>query len=154
MADRLLEVADIAAAAVSTAWSPTAPDSVSREYGDEEPAATFTGRRVYVFPMGDGEVERISRTEVEWYYKLAIVSAEKYTGAGLPTKAWMDERVEWAGDKVYDVLNVDRQSEFLGTPATLYTQSIDRSEAYDFDLYRKGFFWCVIEVELRELVVR
>ncbi len=153
MADRLLEVADIAAAAIGAAWSPVAPDSVAREYGDEEPTASFLGRRVYVFPMGDGEVDRISRSEVEWSYRLAIVVAEKYDGVGLPTKAWMDTRVEFTRTKVYDVLNVDRQSEFLGTPATLWTQSIDRPEAYDFESYRKlGFFWSSVEVELRELV--
>lgn len=152
MADRLLVVGDIIVTAISAAWSPTSPDLVAREYGEEEDTKAFTGRRVYVFPIGDGEAERISRDEVEWSYRFAIVTAEKYTdAAGLPTKAWMDTRLQFVREFVYDVLNVDEQEDHLD--GTLWTYTIDRTEAYDFEAYRTlGFFWSVVEVELREVV--
>lgn len=153
MADRLLEVADIAVTAIAAAAAPlVAPDVVERQYGVEADRTTLTGRRCYVFPVGDGEAERQSRTEVEWSYRLAVVVVEKYAdAAGLPPKAWMDTRLLWARQKVFDTLNVDRPADYLG--GVLWCHTIDRPVAYDFDEWRDhGCFWCEIEVELRELV--
>lgn len=153
MAERLLEVADIAAAAVNAAWAPTGDNVVSRAYGDEEKRHSMPGRRVYVFPIGKREVEKITRTETEWAYRLAVLTVEKCPDPGLPSDAWMDERVEFVGEKVFDVLNVDDPDDWLGTPAELYTFEIDWSEVYDFEAYRTlGCFWSVVEVELREII--
>jgi hypothetical protein len=154
VADRLLEVADVAVAAIDAAWTGKgANDAVSRAYGVEETLDTIVGRQVYVFPIGDAEVERLDRATVVREYQLAIIAVEKSAAAGLPSKEWMDERLLFCRQKVYDVLNVDRVTEYLGTPATLYTQSIDRDVAYDFDAFRDhSVFWCEINVRLREAV--
>ena len=150
MADRLLEVADIVVAAVDAAWDPAEPDKCSREYGVEGDLTTVKGRRLYAFPVGDGEAERLDRTTVVWEYRFVLIAFERYEPAGLPPKEWMDDRLNWYRTTVYDALNVDRASEYLG--GTLYTQAITRDLAYDFDAYRDGVFWCEGSLALREKI--
>lgn len=162
MADRLTEVGDIVVAKLIDVWEPAEPDAVQREYGVEADLDTLEGRRVYVFALGDGEAERLDRATVVWEYRLGIVVVERYeraaagstvSAAGLPPKEWMDERVEFCRETVLDTLNVDREADYLGTPATLYTQSITRDVAYDFEAYRDdGVFWCEMSLALREKI--
>lgn len=156
--DRLLDVADIIVARLRVVWQPGEPDEVSREYGIEEDvdAGDFTklhGRKLRVFPMGDGEVERLDRATVLWEYRFALVGYEHYKDSpGLPPAKWMDDRVKWGREVVFDTLNIDKVADYLGTPATLYTQSIDRPLAYDFDIYREcSAFWTGFELVMREV---
>lgn len=152
MADsRLIEVADAAAAAIAAAWGPAEPDRCTREYGPELDFAALAGRRVMVFPTADGEAGRVSRSEVENYYRLTVLAVEKYEPVGLPPRAWMDERVRFVDQKVYAPLNVTFPADFL--LGSLVTYSIDRPVAYDFEVYEAfGAFWSEVEVEFRETV--
>ena len=152
--DRLLEVADVAAAAINAAWTGRgANDGAERSYGLQISLEELVGRKVLVIPIGDGEVERLDRATTIREYRLAVITVERCLETGLPSDDWMDQRLEFCREVVFDILNVDRKTEYLGTPATLYTESIDRPSAFDQDLYwDSNAFLCQIDVALREKV--
>jgi len=151
---RTLEICDAVVDAIGTAWDPTSPDAVSREYGVEVglskdyASILLTGRKVYVFPTSYEAPGLIDREVLMNAHGVAVLICERYTNSdgstadpGLPPKAWMDERVLFVQDKIYKVLR-NPHLVLLDTviPVPDELGSIDL--VYDRDLYlSKRAFW-------------
>ncbi len=155
LANRLIEVCDGVATAISAAWVPITPDAVTRDYVTEVVSATLTGRQVFVAPPIDDDeparqVQKLNRAEVINGFKVRVEIYEKYTLPGRPTKAWIDARVAFV-DTVYTALD-------LITPGAYLLDSLwceEMTKVYIADVeaidLRKMFF-AVIDADFHELV--
>jgi len=155
LATRLIEVCDGVAAAISAAWSPIAPNAVTRDYVTEEIFASMTGRKVFVSPPIDDdeparEVQRPSRSEVINGFKVRIEIYEKYTAAGRPTKAWLDTRVQFV-DTVYTAIDLITPGAYL--LSALWTETIEKVSIADMQAVDKNkIFFAVLDFDFQELV--
>jgi hypothetical protein len=69
--------------------------------GDELPL--LAGRHVYVFPF-PYSAEILTR-EAQWRrYSLRVLAVERYPGAGDPPRLWLDERLYWFEQVVFNPL--------------------------------------------------
>jgi hypothetical protein len=163
MSARVNEVCDAVVTAVLAAWNTSispaavaAPDSVERTYLTPVKFNSLTGRKVWVSPVGFGD-ENASRAENLGQYTVAVVVAERYEDAGLPSRAWLDTRVDFV-ELLYDLLGSygnRRASGWLsaGTPARRhYTERAAVGEVYSFEyLDQQHVFWAEMELEFREV---
>lgn len=153
---RLTEVADAIAAEIETAWEPVAPDSVARCYRDTTNLATVTGRQVRVFPLAISD-ENASRGENLTTYGITVVVVERYTaadGAGEPSVEWVDERIGWVEDVVYDTLANygvgDTPYLAVTGHGRIFTETSDWAVC-QVDYLGTKLFWSELEFTFREV---
>ena len=152
MADaRLTEVAEGVAALIRAGWEPAEDDEIAREYVDESKFADLRGRKVIVFGTGFREAERVSRTEVVNEYDVTVVVVERFEDKGVPLKEWLDERVYFVEQELFNRLNVDQPGELL--LGSLWAETVDVPECPDPDLVLRKIFWAEVAVSYRECVV-
>lgn len=148
-------VADVLATWAADRGSPVAaPDECERLYLTPVDLGRLTGRKVWVTPaafLDEAATRRLNRGE----YTFAVIVAERYPAAGLPPKAWLDERVRFV-ELLYDRLGSfgnERASGWLqadGHPGGLWTERAAVGEVYSFDyLDRHHVFWAELELEFR-----
>lgn len=110
MADaRIIQAADAAVALILAGWTGRgADDGAERVYaprvhlsGDEAPA--LAGRHVYVFPF-PYSAEQLDRGSQWRRYSLRVLIVEQYKSAGDPPTSWIDERVYFVEQKVFNPL--------------------------------------------------
>lgn len=109
-----VELCDDLVAAISTAWMPTAPNSVERDYlpryGDGENGSIVLteGRKVVLVPATyDSRYE--TRGQDQYTHTISVFTIERYTpDDGLPTKAWVDERVNFVHQFIVQGLDFNR----------------------------------------------
>jgi hypothetical protein len=155
MAAHVIEICDACVAVLSTVWAPVAPNSISRIYGKEiglsidYPAEMLTGRQIYVFPTNYNQYRLLDRKSKLTKYSVSVLIAERYTEAGLPPVAWMDERVSFVDSVVFSALT-DLSASFAGArvdPEDLGSVDI----VYDRDLYmQRNTFWSQITIVYQE----
>jgi hypothetical protein len=151
--DRLLAVCDAAALALSTAWSPIAPDAVTRDYVTEAIIASFQGRKVYVKPNGCGRIERLDRGEVINEYRISARVLKRFTDPGAPTKAWVDAEVSWLGTNIYRPLYLEDPGNYL--LGSLWTEAADIVDAVSEEqLLAEKLFWAEVEIAFREIATQ
>lgn len=107
---RVLDLCDACAAAVSAAWVPTGDDAVARVYApdvgltQDNPDTLVRGRKVYLFP-GAYASPLLDRGSLLRRYTVAWLVVERYAdGAGFPPDAWLDDRVAFVEQTVFNVL--------------------------------------------------
>lgn len=158
MAARIIDLADAAAAAIEAAWSPVAPDAVTREYAPDvvtnpDDPAVVTGRRVYVLPAGYGDEGFATRAELDKRYTLSVMVVERYAdGPGPVPTAWVDERVAFVEEMVWRVLRDPALTLLDGDviPATEDTAEV--TAVYDFaELPEKLLFVSVARFTFMEI---
>jgi hypothetical protein len=122
---------------------------VTRAYRQELDLGKFTGRKVRVFPKSYTSPDVITRREVLWQASLVIVVAERFTDNGFPDNAWMDERIVWVEQNIFDVFgNVEPFR--LGK---YWCESADVTVAYDWELLNEDrVFWSETELVFRAIV--
>lgn len=79
--------------------------SVSREFDTPYPSnelKTLSGLHVWMFPI-EYDAVQLDRAEDAEQYRFSFTVAERWSGDGKPTNAWMDDRVEIA-QTIYDFL--------------------------------------------------
>jgi hypothetical protein len=107
---------------------------------------------VIVTPSADREVERLDRAEILMEYEITVDILERYTEAGLPTKAWLDARVLFVKQKVYAALNLEPPNSLI-TGSEVYAWTIARPLVYDLaELGYRNLFWSQVEVMYREVI--
>jgi len=144
----VLEVADAVVDKINTAWAPVGNDSVSREYLTPIEVENIIGRKVYVF-AADYSDEWETRSENLSSYTIALIVAERCQDAGQPSKTWLDERVKFVNEKVWDVLSDVRTGRLLDN--TVWPQTAEVL-VYDVPLLNeKKLFWSEIEISYREV---
>lgn len=152
MAARILEACDAAAALIEAGWPDRGDaDGAARVYAPPvgltaDAETRLTGRRVFVFP-GPYTAEQLDR-ESQWRrYTVRVLAVEQYAGdladdAG-PPREWVDERVTWFADTVFDPL-ANQSLVLVGEmiPAPDEQAVIDVLYDADFLLQHKAF-WSV-----------
>ena len=158
MASRTLAVADVFATALQTFLTTnTIAATVSREYVPDVDDDAFddwidsaTPMKVYVVPLKKKTALHTRGRDLT-DYSFAVIFAEKYTSAGVPTKAWMDARVgyvELAEDQFGDIRNA-----FDSTYGKLWAVESEVTLVFDADTMREEHaFWSVWALTLRESV--
>src|SRR4051794_41184916 len=76
---------------------------VARAYRQELNLGKFNGRQVRVFPKSYTSPTVVTRSEVSWLASLIVVIAERYPLDGFPPNDWMDERIVWVEQNIFDV---------------------------------------------------
>lgn len=112
---QVIQVADACAAAIRAAWDASvdhaplaAPDGVERVYetpiADPEFLEAFAGRQVWVFPVEYGRTA-MSRSQDNRRPVICVIVAERYADgpAPVPTE-WLDERVAFVEEVVFNRL--------------------------------------------------
>jgi hypothetical protein len=159
MASRVAEVADALADAIRTAWGPNAPDAVSRVWFkkinlDPEKPDVLTGRQVFVIGGVAERAEVIDRAEQQRRYTVGVLTCERYTDApGDVPDAWIDERVAFVEQKVFNTL-ADPHLDILGGTVV---GEVDAVPAIDVPVDRemiqtKRAFWSVATFTFLEVV--
>ena len=107
-----LELCDDLVAALVAAWAPTAPSGAERAYfkriTDEDEARTLAEslrladgeRRVVVFPVGYSSAYA-NDAEDAYSHEVQTLIVERYAAAGDPTRDWIDERVDWVHEQIF-----------------------------------------------------
>ncbi len=144
---RILDLCDAIVGQIEGAWSPTAPDAVSREYGPDvglnadDGATLITGRKVYVFPIAYGIPAMEDRSYLDKRYGVVVTVIERYTDdPGIPTKAWMDTRVTFT-ETLFKLLR-NPNLELLASGGNYVLPDIENpatcDTVYDFDLFQEN----------------
>lgn len=151
---RISEVADGTAAVIDAAWTGKGVhDAVSVEYElpvRESNVQQLTGRKVFVFEDGYGNVGITSRGTDLNEYRVKVMCVELYTLAGRPTKAWCRERVQFVAEKIVDALDFTRDDDGR-LLSSLWTETINvESVCIAEFLGEHKVFWSEIEFTFRE----
>lgn len=128
---------------------------VDRGYAPDVDKVPPTGKLVWVYPLDEEDVQRISRARLLTDYGFAVAVAERYTPALQPTGGepvptdWVDERCGWVRANVYTPLNdaVRKRARLI---ATAWPQTCRITAKYDEDRLRAGMFWSRVDVTFRE----
>lgn len=149
MAARINTVADAVVARIVALWTPTHPDTCERCYfwkPAERELKDLAGRHVRVFPVTYGDQPE-TRSENRHEFRFLIVVAERYPDAGVPPRAWMDERAEFVQDKLIDGLDYDGQSRLEASATMKLLTGEVGFEVYDVEYAdKRHLFWCEIEI--------
>ncbi len=141
-----------AAALITSAWSPTAPNEVIRDYVDEEVLKSITGRKVFLFPTEAGAktIERANRGELINEHLISIRVFEKFTDPGRPTQSWIDARVSFL-DTIYSALDTILPGAYL--LGSLWCQTLEITDVADVEAVDANkLFFASIEGSYREIV--
>lgn len=146
---RINEVCDAVVQKIKHAWGPKDPDDIERAYQIPLQVDKILGRRLYVFPAKYASLEPANRAEDLREYTVPMLAVERYTAQGQPDRNWLDERVNWVEEMIWQLCENPRDSApLLGT---LWPQTSD-VDVYDPDLLNlKKLFWSEIEIVFREV---
>lgn len=152
MAASVLDIADAVVAAIEAAWGPTDPDSVERDYLFRADLDRMQGRQVRVYPLSytDNPASRgsVDGGESICEFGIGVTVAERCTEAGKPSREWVDERVTFAEEKVYNVLS----NRLPGVSKSL-TLEADAGSVYDIGILGQNrAFWSEFEFVFRVLM--
>ena len=149
---RILDLADAAVTLIGRAWAtadpPRAPPSaVQRVYAPPIPLTgdaqdPLAGRQVYVFP-GPYDASQVTRDEQFRRFTLQVLTVERFTGDGDPPNTWVDDRVTFVEQGVFNLL-ANRELKLVGeaTPDPDEPSTIDL--LYDRpELIQQKTFWSV-----------
>jgi hypothetical protein len=120
-------------------------------------ATTFTGRRIYVFGMEASQVEAASRAQDRNEYRVTVAVLERYeaqrdVGDDAARDEWVDDRVAWVEDVVYDRLGEARtRTDRPRAPALQSGGYVPATKewvkVYDYDLLRtQGLFMSAVVI--------
>lgn len=145
---KCIQLADAAAQRISAAWNPVAPNEILRDYVIPAKVDAIVGRKVWIWPVAHATQGPATRAADIEEHQIALVIAERYTGTEpRPPKAWIDERVNFVEQSIWDLLS-DVRNQFL--VENVWPQS---GEILVFDwtmLNKLQTFWSEIELTFRE----
>lgn len=132
MAANILTACDFIKTAIQTAWSGIgADDSVERVYVAPLKLEEQLGRHVYVYPLSYGN-QPATRGFDDWTYQVGVVVIERYEDAGTPPVNWMDARVDFTQETVFDTLDFTRSPAAVSGGLRMLTQEAN-CEVYNID---------------------
>jgi len=150
MPANILTVCDALVSAIEAGLDEPTDASVERLYLAPMDLATDTARHVWVFPARYSTI-LANRGEDEWTHTIGVIVAERYTDAGEPPVAWLDERVTFTEEYVYRALDFTRSLLSLGTGRDLVTQTAEATVYDDLRLSEKKLFWSELRFEFKEI---
>jgi hypothetical protein len=145
----LLDLCDELAETIQLSIGSGEDIQASRAYRQELNLGTFDGRQIRVFPKSYTSPGVTTRREIYRLATVIVVIAERYTGDGFPPDDWMDERVVWVEQNIFDVF-ADVTPFRLGK---YWCDTADVTIAYDYDLLTENkIFWSEIELGFMTVV--
>lgn len=165
MADaRIIEVCDGVAAGILARWTASvAPDplrtgdEVRRTYLAPEDPGRITGRKVWVFPAPYRSAAD-TKGENRRSYRIGIAVAERYADGGAldsaAAEAWLDARVLFVEQVVYELVSNYGQDDFLAVAGhkNIWCAEEDEVQTYDVEaLATKRLFWSELGFLLQEI---
>lgn len=111
MASRILAACDAVRDLLEAALEPAEPDRIQRAYVPALDRADFDGWRIWVYPVGYRDRDRLSRGTVRKELRVTVEVEVKYDLAASPDESgrvppeWVDEQVAWVETQVFDRLN-------------------------------------------------
>lgn len=149
MAD-VLTLADALVTEIAAAFAGASVTAdVTREYEIQYDLGKFTGLKVHVFPTAYLTPESATRAEDYVDAECVVVTAERYTANGKPTKAWLDTRVGYVDQYIFDLV---RQIEQPLVGGSFWNRRADVACVFDLKMLRQHkVFWSEVEVTYRRL---
>jgi hypothetical protein len=143
LCDKLVEL-------LVAAWNPADPDKAERVYEAPVHADSVTGRKVYVFPATYTS-EPASRGEDLYTHRVVFLVVEKYAGDGRPPVAWVDARVDFVWERVYQAFDFSHDGPLKFDGRSVVTRSTDPVDVYDAGyLVKNKVFWAEVTFEFDE----
>jgi hypothetical protein len=138
--------------------APAEPDRLSRGYAVRDKLIELDGKRIRIFPEAYGDAERLARRRIAKEYAIIVTIEEPYlepaqAGDDGPVPLdWIDERVDWVEENVFDPLNESHVREADGLLLdSLRTQTCEVTVVYDPGrIDQEKLFWSMIRVAYRE----
>lgn len=148
----LLRIADAVVLTIRDEWRPQGEDTVERVYlPDVDKPEALAGRRVWVFPIGKGQVDIADRGDDAVVHRVGVVITERCEpGEWPPSRDWCDERVSFV-EALYQRLG-DARDEALFPPALrdYYPEEAEIVVAFDPDTLRsRQLYWAYLEFGFR-----
>lgn len=120
--------------------------------------AKMTGRKVYILPINYNPVDPVSRDDKNTFdVGLSILTIERYEEQGDPPNEWVDERVYWNQEKIFNPLCNTRnplkvEVAYIDNTVTEYwSQSVAVTEVCNLIHLQRKVFWSETEVTLRRI---
>lgn len=141
MASRITEIRDALADWLEASWEgdDPVPATVHKSLPRID-ADAITGRHVWLYRGGQSDGGPSTKTEHDTDYRIVVQVNERYEGTeAQPPEAWIDERLDWVAENVWDFLGLigERDDEGAGFPATLATvwvETRDWPDSFDPDM--------------------
>jgi hypothetical protein len=157
MSARIIAVCDAVVAAIGAAWTPTAPDAVTRVYAPpvtltaDDPITVLTGRQVFVFGLQYSIPSLQTRADWDRTERIDVLVVERYTAdSGAPPTAWLDARVDFV-ESLYMALRTPASFPLADT-AWPQQEQPDPVIVYDRDvLLQHRTFWSQFTVNFEEV---
>lgn len=147
-----LTLCDQLVTVISASWSPSAPDSVRRDYDQPVIPKNFAGRQVVVFPAAY-TLGAATRGQDSYDHRVSVLTFERYLDAGVPLVEWADDRVEFVYTKIVKGLDYARTGSLQFAGRTIWTREIAEVEVYDTDmLIGQRVFWCSVDFTFGEIL--
>lgn len=126
---------------------------VSREYEVTHDMGSFTGRKVEIYPLMYNPDEDATREETFYDFRYSFVVMERYRDKGIVPKAWIDERVEFVEEYIFNPLD-QRIITVIADSRKYWTTEVEVTSVYDFDMLRQfKVFWSEVETTFRKISV-
>lgn len=146
LCDKLVEL-------IRTSWQPAAPDQAERVYeAPIDAAKKGLGRRVYLFPATYTS-EPADRGKDLYTHKITALCVERYEEAGRPPVAWIDDRVDFVYEQLFQGLDFGRNGPLIWGDRSVVTRGIDPVDLYDAAyLVQAKTFWCELTFDFDEIL--
>ncbi len=110
------------------------------------------GRKVYVFPASYTS-DPADRGHDQYTHRVIVLTVERYEDASRPTKAWLDERVDFVWDQLFTGLDFSTDGPLKWSGRSVLTQSAGPVDVYDPGyLVSHKVFWSEVEFEFIEIL--
>ncbi len=154
MASKILPFLDAIVTTLETTFTDESiPVTVSRAYDFVHDMGRYTGLKVDVYV--DKDLIHTEATRAEDYYDtdFNIVVSERYTTPEVIPLVWIDERVSWVENLVFDVLYPANRPLILTVGSDQYwCQYVNRTVIADMGyLQEHKVFWSELEGSFRRL---
>jgi hypothetical protein len=131
--------------------------TATRQYEVTHELGLMTGRKVEVYPLSYNPFEAADRSTSFYDFRFSIVTLERYETKGLVPKVWLDERVNFVEEFIFNPL--DPTGKVLASTLMVIVNSdefwpieVEVTSVYDIGyLRRHKVFWSEVEVAFRKV---
>lgn len=137
---------------LAAAWTPVAPDEVTRDYRVRLDVKDLPGRRVVIAPAGY-VVTSATRGGDHYEHEVEVLTTHHYPDAGDPPRAWLDEEADFVHTRIVQGFRFTQG----GPPSfnrNLWTLSSDVSVLNLERLEQQKLFWSLVTVRFQEYVAQ
>lgn len=114
------------------------------------PIGKITGKNLWLFPGIYTDNGPSDRTANVYDLTINAVFAEKYTDDGIPPDEWVEDRIEYVENNIFNVFSEDQT--LYGTQTNYWSQGATINVLYDAEMLDEHkLFWSELEFVFRKL---